>query len=201
MFEKIKTKLTEIKGMKGIQLDEKDILEIIEEQVHKGVINENEIDNIKVLANKINWRERVKEYESKEKNFYLLHSTNYNGKNYNFNDMKGFVSLNRLGLPDNFYGGNVYKIGKCDMTEEHNVFLLVEFGNVVFDIIKFYRNPLKEIVFEEESKEEIKQSFLDKHHKGGGYYEYKGETIRGKESFIRYLIETGDYKKGGELNA
>jgi len=201
MLEKIKPMLKQIKGMKGIQLKEKDIMEIIEEQYHKGIIEEKELDDINVLANKINWKVRVKEYEASKKDYYLLHSTTYNGKKYNFNDSNGFVTLNRIGLPSNFYGGNVYKVAKCDMTEEHNVFLLIEFGNRVFDIIKFYRNPLKEIVFKEENKKEITEALIDKHHKGGGYYEYQGETKRGKESFIRFLIETGDFKKGGELNA
>lgn len=201
MLEKVKPLLKQIKGMKGIDLKEKDIMEIIEEQVHKGIIEEKELEDINILTNKINWRERVKEYATGEKDYYLLHSTKYNGKNYGFNDSKGFVSPNIIGLPNNFYGGNVYKIAKCDMTEEHNIFLLIEFGNKVFDIIKFYRNPLKEIIFKEELKKEITPEFIEENHKGGGYYEYEGTTVRGKESFIRFLIETGDFKKGGELNA
>jgi len=201
MLEKTKLLLTELKGMKGIPLDEKDILAIIEEQLHEGIIVEDDLDDLEKLGNKINWKVRIKNFDKKADGFYLLHSTEYNGKKYHYNDSKGFVSLNSIGLPDRFYGGNVYRVAKCDMTEEHNVFLLIEFGNRVFDIVKFYRNPLKEIVFKEELKKEITPEIIEKHHKGGGYYEYQGETLRGKESFIRFLIETGDFKKGGELNA
>lgn len=187
--------------MKGINLDEKDILAIIEEQLHTGVLEEADLGSLEKLGNKVNWKVRVKEYEEKADSFYLLHSTKYNNKSYSFNDAKGFVSLNRIGLPSNFYGGNVYKVAKCDMTEEHNVFLLIEFGNRVFDIIKFYRNPLKDIIFEEVDKKDITPELIEEAHKGGGYYEFQGEKIRGKEAFIEFLIDTGDFKKGGELNA
>jgi len=201
MFEKVKPRLTELKGIKGIDIDEKDILAIIESQYHDGVIDEDDLDSLEKLVQKINWRVRITEYNKKKDGYYLLHSTEYNGKKYHFNDTDGFVSLNRLGLPSTFYGGNVYRVGRCDMTEEHNVFLLIEFGNRVFDIIKFYRNPLSDIIFEEEDKKEITQKFVNKYHKGGGYYKYRGETIRGKEAFIKQLIDTGDFKKGGELDA
>ena len=61
----------------------------------------------------------------------LINSTNYEGKKYSINDVRGFISNESKGLPGGFYGGRVDRLGK---TDTEGLYLCME-GMEVIDLI------------------------------------------------------------------
>lgn len=95
-----------------------------------------------------------------KKDIYLLGALRLDkSTKLNLSDSKGFVSLGKLGLPEDFYGGRVKNLAR---TEEDDVYLLVD-EHDAFDVLVTDLEALtkRQLVFTAERKLGIKLSIDD----------------------------------------
>lgn len=75
----------------------------------------------------------------------LLGKTEFDGKQYEITDVKGFVSNESKGLPGGFYGGRVTQLAKTDVK---GMYLCMEKMNVI-DIMLLEEDPLADLTNKE----------------------------------------------------
>ena len=197
-----------LKAHLNVGLSEDEIKNTVDKAFDLNVLTEAELEDVSAIKSKINWRSLNQTKQETEPPFIIMHSKAFKGKTYTYNDVQGLIPLSSLGLPKNFYGGNVTGVGRNTELEKDNAFLLIENNGRVLDIIAFTDNPINseknKTIKKDLDKTIVTKEFLDACHTGGGYYTHENITARGKKTFISVLIETGNYildknlEKGGE---
>lgn len=88
----------------------------------------------------------------------LFNSTNYLGKEWTIQDVRGFIPNKDKGIPEGFYGGRVTQLAKTDI---QGLYLCMEKMEVI-DLIFFNNETAPKVNLAEKTNKELAKMLEDK---------------------------------------